>query len=380
MFTKCKLRLSNCTYLSNHLRKINKLVLGIESTFNDTAAAVVDQNGSVLGELCYTQDEEHVVNQGVDTRVSQKIHAKLLPNIVNEVMKKSQVSFQDLSAIATATKPGSPFSLRAGLEFSQKLVAETRLPFIPVHHMESHLLTARLNQNIPFPFLTLLASGGHCIICVTQGLGQHLILGYSLDEPPGAVFDKVAREMKIAERSGEFRLNTGADVEKLAIHGDRKQMPLKIPMLNVQNCSMSFSGLQTQTLRLIKHSSEDEYANIAASFQFTLTSHIMKRLHRAILYSKQEKLLSDQKPTLVASGGVMCNSYIRKALQNLCNITDMNLVCPPPKLCSDNGIMIAWTGMEYLLAGKGISEDPQKERFHTRYRNFSQIKLILGDY
>ncbi|CAK8690857.1 unnamed protein product [Clavelina lepadiformis] len=363
----------NCRILSS---SSSKLILGIESTFDDTGAAVVDNEGNVLGEALATQINEHVRAGGVDPRVAQKLHRKNLPMVVEDVMLKANVSYKELDAIATATKPGLPYCLIEGLNYSKKLIKEFKLPFIPIHHMEAHLLTPRMASDVQFPFLTLLASGGHCILCIAHTLGSYEILGNNIDEPPGAVLDKISRALKILERHGDGRMSNASNLEELALSGNKECFELISPFYKSRkrSCNFSFCGLQTSTLRKVK--TRDKLgvgdADIAAWIQHCIMHHILTRVHRAIIFCHEEKFFKHAMPTLVVSGGVACNGYLRNALTYLCKHLEVNLVIPPLSMCTDNGTMIAWAGMEYLKIGAGISKNPMSERF--------QPKMPLGEH
>lgn len=357
--------LYNCNKLfQRYLRHSSKkIVLGIESTFDDTGVAIVNEHGDILADALYTQTNEHLRNKGVNPSVAQVAHEQNLPLALNEVMTKASMSFNDLSALATATRPGLSLCLGEGLKFSQSLLKKHMLPFIPVHHMEAHLLTARLSVEIPFPFLSLLVSGGHCILCLALDLGQYRVLGETLDEPPGAAFDKVARALKYAKRDSEQVLK-GKDLAALAEMGNCHHYKLVVPFSTKaeRHCDFSFAGLQTQALRHLQAATsiQDE-ADVAAWFQYNTFKHILSKTQRAILFCKNSGLIPSSS-TLVVSGGVASNTVLNSALNVLCNKTKMDLVVPPKQLCVDNGIMIAWAGMEYLLSEKGFSDDPFNEK------------------
>ncbi|XP_039270932.2 tRNA N6-adenosine threonylcarbamoyltransferase, mitochondrial-like isoform X2 [Styela clava] len=327
---------------------------------------------------------EHKITGGVHPVTAMKLHEVNLPLVVDDVMDKAGIDFQDLSAVATATQPGSALSLQAGLIFSKQLVAKHRLPFIPVHHMEAHALTVRSIEEVNFPFLVLLASGGHCLLCLAQNLGNYKILGQILDEPPGAVFDKVAREI-VKYLPPEYCSTTsgGRIIEALAKKGDSLKHPFSIPLtghtktVRSRSCNFSFSGLQSQVLRkiaILRERNELDIVtcqDVAASFQKAAIQHITNQLHRGIIFC-QIRNLSQPSPILVLSGGVAANSCLRESVLNICNKMNTKLICPPIHLCTDNGIMIAWAGMEYLKQGIGISEDPENVRYEPR--------SPLGDY
>ncbi|OBS67826.1 hypothetical protein A6R68_03633 [Neotoma lepida] len=337
----------------------HKLVLGIETSCDDTAAAVVDEAGHVLGEAMHSQTEVHLKTGGIVPPVAQQLHRENIQRIVEETLSASRISPQDLSAIATTIKPGLALSLGVGLSFSLQLVKQFKKPFIPIHHMEAHALTIRLTNKVEFPFLVLLISGGHCLLALVRGVSDFLLLGKSLDIAP-----------EYSTMSG------GKAIEHLAKQGNRFHFTINPPMQNAKNCDFSFTGLQHVTDKLIMRQEKEEgiekgqilssAADIAAAVQHTTARHLAMRTHRAILFCKQKDLLSPANAVLVVSGGVASNLYIRRALEIVANATQCTLLCPPPRLCTDNGIMIAWNGIERLCAGLGILHDVEDIRYEPK--------------
>ncbi|XP_072817401.1 tRNA N6-adenosine threonylcarbamoyltransferase, mitochondrial isoform X4 [Vicugna pacos] len=303
-----------------HPRKLflHKLVLGIETSCDDTAAAVVDETGNVLGEAIHSQTEVHLKTGGIIPPVAQQLHRENIQRIVQEALSASNISPSDLSAIATTVKPGLALSLGVGLSFSLKLVDQFRKPFIPIHHMEAHALTIRLTNKVEFPFLVLLISGGHCLLALVRGVSDFLLLGKSLDIAPGDMLDKTIMQKEKEEGIEKGQILSSA-------------------------------------------------ADIAAAVQHTIACHIAKRTHRAILFCKQRDLLCQSNAVLVVSGGVASNLYIREALEIVTDATRCTLLCPPPRLCTDNGIMIAWNGVERLRAGLGILHNTEGIRYEPKY-------------
>nr|XP_031307656.1 probable tRNA N6-adenosine threonylcarbamoyltransferase, mitochondrial isoform X5 [Camelus dromedarius] len=310
-----------------HPRKLflHKLVLGIETSCDDTAAAVVDETGNVLGEAIHSQTEVHLNcffisfrTGGIIPPVAQQLHRENIQRIVQEALSASNISPSDLSAIATTVKPGLALSLGVGLSFSLKLVDQFRKPFIPIHHMEAHALTIRLTNKVEFPFLVLLISGGHCLLALVRGVSDFLLLGKSLDIAPGDMLDKTIMQKEKEEGIEKGQILSSA-------------------------------------------------ADMAAAVQHTIACHIAKRTHRAILFCKQRDLLCQSNAVLVVSGGVASNLYIRKALEIVTDATQCTLLCPPPRLCTDNGIMIAWNGVERLRAGLGILHNTEGIRYEPKY-------------
>ncbi|KAM3917065.1 tRNA N6-adenosine threonylcarbamoyltransferase, mitochondrial [Leptodactylus fuscus] len=347
----------------NYQRK----VLGIETSCDDTGAAIVDENGKILGEALVSQKEVHLKTGGIIPSVAQQLHKDNIDRVVNEAILSSGISLHDVSAIATTVKPGLALSLGVGLSYSLNLVKRYNKPFIPIHHMEAHALTVRLLHQVEFPFLVLLISGGHCLLSVANGISDFLLLGQSLDESPGEALDKVARRLSLLKHPECSSMSGGQSIEHLAHFGDKRFIKHSPPMAHYQDCNFSFSGLRNYYDRLIQKMEVKEgiqkgellscAADIAASCQHSVAHHLVKRTQRAILFCKQEKLLGATKASLVVSGGVACNEYIRKILKNLTDEMDMSLLCPPPHFCTDNGVMIAWNGIEKLRTGAGVLEN-----------------------
>ncbi|XP_019378634.1 PREDICTED: probable tRNA N6-adenosine threonylcarbamoyltransferase, mitochondrial isoform X1 [Gavialis gangeticus] len=359
---------------ANHSAR--KLVLGIETSCDDTGAAVLDDSGNILGEALHSQVEVHLKSGGIVPPVAQQLHKENIEKIVKEALDTSGISPNDLSAIATTVKPGLPLSLGVGLEYSLRLVKQYKKPFIPIHHMEAHALTVRLTNQVEFPFLVLLISGGHCILAVAQGVSDFLLLGQSLDIAPGDMLDKVARRLSLTKHLDCCSITGGKAIEYLAQKGNRLNYNLKPLMKHHVNCNFSFSGLQTNVTKLIMQKEMEEglqegqllssAADIAAAVQHAVALHIARKTHRAILFCIKSGILLPTNATLVVSGGVASNQYIRRALQSVTDATDFALLCPPPRLCTDNGVMIAWNGVERLRAGLGVLHNIESFRYEGK--------------
>ncbi|XP_019317639.2 tRNA N6-adenosine threonylcarbamoyltransferase, mitochondrial isoform X1 [Panthera pardus] len=368
---------------------LHKLVLGIETSCDDTAAAVVDETGNVLGEAIHSQTEVHLKTGGIVPPVAQQLHRENIQRIVQEALSTSKVSPSELSAIATTVKPGLALSLGVGLSFSLQLVDQLKKPFIPIHHMEAHALTIRLLNKVEFPFLVLLISGGHCLLALVRGVSDFLLLGKSLDIAPGDMLDKVARRLSLIKHPECSTMSGGKAIEHLAKQGNKLHFDFKPPMQRAKNCDFSFTGLQHVIDKIITQKEKEEgiqkgqilssAAHIAAAVQHTTACHIAKRTHRAILFCKQRDLLSQSNAVLVVSGGVASNLYIRKALEIVTNATQCTLLCPPPKLCTDNGIMIAWNGIERLRAGLGILHNTEGIRYEPKCPLGVDISKEVGE-
>uniref|UniRef100_A0A8D0E4K2 N(6)-L-threonylcarbamoyladenine synthase n=1 Tax=Salvator merianae TaxID=96440 RepID=A0A8D0E4K2_SALMN len=353
-----------------------KIVLGIETSCDDTGAAVVDESGNILGEALHSQSEVHLKTGGIIPPVAQQLHQENIERIVQEALTASGICAHELSAIATTVKPGLALSLGVGLKYSLELVKKYKKPFIPIHHMEAHALTVRLANRVDFPFLVLLLSGGHCILAVAQNVSDFLLLGQTLDIAPGDMLDKVARRLSLQKYPGCSGLSGGKAIELLAQKGNMLHYKFKVPMEQHYNCNFSFAGLQSQVTGTIAQKEKEEgiqkgqllscIPDLAAAVQYTVAAHIAKRTHRAILFCRRHGMLPQEKAVLVVSGGVASNQYIRKALQIVTDATDLTLLCPPPRLCTDNGVMIAWNGIERLCAGLGVLYNPDVVKYEAK--------------
>ncbi|XP_069010996.1 tRNA N6-adenosine threonylcarbamoyltransferase, mitochondrial [Embiotoca jacksoni] len=360
------LRLLQCRHALCSFGKAScsRLVLGIETSCDDTGAAVLAETGAILGESLHSQKEIHLRTGGIIPPVAQRLHRENIERVVQEALERSGVTPSQLSAVATTVKPGLALSLGVGLEFSQRFVRRHDKPFIPIHHMEAHALTVRMLQPVAFPFLVLLVSGGHSLLAVARGVDDFLLLGHALDEAPGDTLDKVARRLSLIKHPQCSTLSGGQAIELLAKDGDRMRFRFRTPMGQTPDCCFSFAGLRNHiTMTIVKKEAEEGVEqgtlltcvnDIAAATQHTVASHLAKRTHRAILFCKANGLLTSGSPTLVLSGGVASNQYIRKALAIITEATGLRLLCPPAKFCTDNGVMIAWNGVERLREGKGI--------------------------
>ncbi|KAJ8367640.1 hypothetical protein AAFF_G00314270 [Aldrovandia affinis] len=354
----------------------SRLVLGVETSCDDTGAAVLDETGRILGESLHSQKEVHLKTGGIIPTVAQRLHRENIARVVQEALDQTGISPRELSAVATTVKPGLALSLGVGLEFSLNFIRQHQTPFIPIHHMEAHALTVRMSQSVPFPFLVLLVSGGHCLLAVARDIDDFLLLGQTLDEAPGDTLDKVARRLSLLKHTRCSMLSGGQAIELLARDGDRQKFHFKSPMGQQFDCNFSFAGFRNQVTQAIRKKEEEEgvqqgeilscVSDIAATAQHTVASHIAKRTHRAILFCKARGLLPQSDPSLVVSGGVASNQYIRKTLEIVTDATGLHLLCPPSKLCTDNGVMIAWNGVEKLREGRGIMTHRDQIRYEPK--------------
>ncbi|XP_016150039.1 tRNA N6-adenosine threonylcarbamoyltransferase, mitochondrial [Sinocyclocheilus grahami] len=354
----------------------SRFVLGIETSCDETGAAVLDETGVIRGESLHSQKKTHLDTGGIIPTVAQRLHRENISRVVQEALDRSGIEPSELTAVATTVKPGLALSLGVGLDFSLKFVRLHEKPFIPIHHMEAHALTVKMLHPVDFPFLVLLVSGGHSLLALAKGIDEFLLLGQTLDVAAGDTLDKIARRLSLRNHPECSTLSGGQAIELLAKEGDRLAFHFKAPMGQLYDCNFSFAGLRNQVTMAINKKEREEgvekghllscVKDIAAASQHTVASHIAKRTHRAILFCKSKGLLPQHNPTLVVSGGVASNEYIRQTLKIVTDATGLHLLCPPTKFCTDNGVMIAWNGIERLKQRKGIMSYTEEVNYEPK--------------
>lgn len=286
---------------------------------------------------------------GVVPSVARKLHEENIDVVTSEAIEKANINIEDVQAIAVTRGPGLALSLGVGINHAKNLSEKFGKPLIPVHHMEAHALTARLLHPISFPFLVLLVSGGHCILLVCEAFGKFFRLGQTLDDSPGEALDKVSRMLRLHLHPLGLGLPGGAAIENISKYGDPLYYQLPHIMSTRLDCQFSFAGIKTAVQHIVYELEQKMTTDpsipipgcehIAAAFQQAVFRHIITRTERAIRYcQKQWPMLSN----LVVSGGVASNMYLRIHLESLTSKHGYNLYCPPPYLCTDNGVMIAW--------------------------------------
>jgi N6-L-threonylcarbamoyladenine synthase len=320
------------------------IVLGIETSCDDTAVAIVGNNGHIYSETIIRQDEHHKIVKGINPRVATDLHQENIDRAVQKAIDNSKLNFSDLTAIAVTRGPGIGICLEVGLNKAKQLTKMHNLPLIAVNHMEGHALVARMTQDIPFPFLALLISGGHSLLIVCKGIGHYLQLGTTLDDSIGEAYDKTARLFDL-----EWEGGGGKALEKIARNGIPGTYNFSVPMKHYKNCEFSFSGLKSAVKREF-HKIQDErpveaqdIANLSYEFQETAAKHLLDRLNRAIVWCKKNV---PELNTVVVSGGVASNEELRRKLREFGSKKRISMIFPPIHLCSDNGVMIAWAGIE----------------------------------
>lgn len=320
----------------------------------------------IIGEAIHTQ-RESLTFGGILPPVAQAIHRQHIERVVTESLTQANVTVSGLDAIAVTNRPGLKMSLTIGLRYARHLARKYQKPIIPIHHMQAHALTARITEKVEFPFLCLLISGGHSLLAFVKDVDEFLLLGESLDDAPGEAFDKIARHLKLSNLPQFANLSGGQSIEKAARSctevTDKYNFPLMLA--RYRDCQFSYAGLKNIAKRHVlaeQISSKldvdevlPDYPNFCANFLGAVTRHICHRTQRAMEFCDRKNFFEGvQHKQLVVSGGVACNDFIFTALSETCELMEYSAVRPTKKLCTDNGIMIAWNGVEKFVRNKDI--------------------------
>jgi N6-L-threonylcarbamoyladenine synthase len=413
------------------------VILGIETSCDDTGAAVITGDGRVLGEAIASQGEIHAKWGGVVPNLAREAHENAIDDVVARALAAADVRPENLSAVAVTVGPGLSMCLRVGVVKAQNMCVEHSLPIVPVHHMEAHALVARVGEGgkktegvekgvdetsdetsdvyetssarASFPFLALLVSGGHNQLILATAIGEYRVLGGALDDALGEAYDKTARLLGLDVGGGG-----GPALEALAKRGDPKKYRFPVPLRKRKDCDFSYAGLKTAVRLAVerdlgKPSDDDAFSNvrglegdddgvpnrsnaeteafgeeetarrdairadIAASFQFAAVKHLEERTRRAIAWAREslslEPLNEDAEKRdlscVVVAGGVAANATVRATLGSVAEEAGLPLVLPPPRWCTDNGVMVAWAGVERFRLGLA-EEAPSAEQLEPK--------------
>ena len=334
--------------VSDVIRKSFMRVLGIETTCDETAAAVVslgdDGGGVVQSNEILSQIAEHAAYGGVVPEIAARAHVEVIDRLAARALSKAGTTLAGIDGIAAAAGPGLIGGVIVGLTTAKALALVSGKPFIAVNHLEAHALTARLTDGIAFPYLLLLASGGHTQLVAVKGVGEYVKLGSTIDDAIGEAFDKVAKLLGLPYPGGPH-------VERVAKAGNPDRFRLPRPMLGRPKPDFSLSGLKT-ALRIeaerIAPLNEQDVADLCAGFQAAVMDMVVDRTRVAL---RDFDGVAGRPSALVAAGGVAANQTLRRGLQRLATEVGLKLVTPPLDLCGDNGAMIAWAGLERLRLG-----------------------------
>ena len=322
--------------------KKKALILGIESSCDETAASILEESNesvpNLLSNIVSSQEEIHKKFGGVVPELAARSHIDKIDLIVDKALKKSGKKLSDIDAIAVTGGPGLIVCLSVGLNFAKTLAMTLKKPLIVVNHLEGHALSPKLVTDLKFPYLLLLISGGHSQYLAVKNLGKYKRLGTTIDDALGEAFDKTAKLLGINFPGGPF-------IEKLAAKGNKNKYDLPKPIINKGGCNLSFAGLKTAILKISKtiKNDQDRY-DLAASFQKTIEEILVKKTK--IAFDQFKKISNKKKNFFVIAGGVAANSNIRNNLEKLSLNENFIPIFPPHNLCGDNAAMIAMVGLQ----------------------------------
>jgi N6-L-threonylcarbamoyladenine synthase len=336
-------------------------VLAIESSCDETAVAILDASGAVLGERVLSQ-QDHLPFGGVVPEIAARAHLAHLPGLVRTVLDDAGLQADGLGAVAATCGPGLIGGLLVGSGLGRGMALSLEVPFVAVNHLEAHALTARLPgltaDGAPFPYLLLLVSGGHCQCIAVEGLGRYRRLGGTIDDAAGEAFDKVAKMLGLGWPGGPA-------LERLARDGDPKAHRLPRPLFGRAGCDFSFSGLKTAVAQrlaaLPAPLPAGDAADVAASFQAAVADVVADRVGHALAMMPAARLL-------VVAGGVAANGALRERLTTLASARGIAFAAPPLRLCTDNAVMVGWAAIETLRAAADAGIGPDELSVPVRPR------------
>jgi N6-L-threonylcarbamoyladenine synthase len=322
------------------------IVLGIETSCDETAVAVVSDGSPPLirANLVQSQLAEHAPYGGVVPEIAARAHLDHLDRLISEALAAAGLGFADLDGVAAAAGPGLIGGLIVGTMAAKGIAWAAKKPFVAVNHLEAHALTARLSDRVEFPYLLLLVSGGHSQLLICAGVGDYQQLGTTLDDAAGEAFDKSAKLLGLPQPGGPA-------IEQAARDGNPRRFPLPRPLKGRDGCDFSFSGLKTairDTVAAAGTADPRTLADLAAAVELAICEALVDRTAKALRWFRAHH---PQGRSLVAAGGVAANARLRARLAALAENAGLAFVAPPPALCTDNGAMIAWAGIERLRRG-----------------------------
>ncbi|MDP9128725.1 MAG: tRNA (adenosine(37)-N6)-threonylcarbamoyltransferase complex transferase subunit TsaD, partial [Pseudomonadota bacterium] len=323
------------------------LVLGLETSCDETAVGIVGSDRKIFANCVATQLEEHAPYGGVVPEIAARAHLDHLDGMVRRALDEAGLALEDLAGIAATCGPGLIGGVMVGAMMGKAIAAVCDLPFIAVNHLEAHALSPRLSHGVAFPYLLLLVSGGHCQILLARAIGDYRRLGGTIDDAVGECFDKGAKLLGLGYPGGPL-------IEQAAQQGDAKAFALPRPLLGRKGCDFSFSGLKTALRVLVSQTGSTEkspsfVADAAASLQAAIADILADRVQNALHMLKEE---GQEITALVVAGGVAANQAIRHRLTALMAPLGLPFIAPPLALCTDNGAMVAWAGLERLRSGQ----------------------------
>ncbi len=323
------------------------IVLGIETSCDETAVAVVADDRRILSNVVLSQLDDHRPYGGVVPEIAARAHLAHLGGLVRRALDEAGIGFDALDGVAATGGPGLIGGVMVGVMTAKAIAAVHGLPFLAVNHLEGHALTARLTDDLSFPFLLLLVSGGHCQLLVVEGVGAYRRLGTTIDDAVGEAFDKAAKLLGLGYPGGP-------EIERAAANGRPDRFALPRPLVGRPGCDFSFSGLKTALRRHVDALPEgplrrSDVDDLAAAFQAAVGECLVDRTRNAIAAFGADGKASGG---LVVAGGVAANQVLRERLSHLAAESGLAFVAPPASLCTDNAAMIAWAGLERLRLGR----------------------------
>jgi N6-L-threonylcarbamoyladenine synthase len=316
------------------------LLLSIESSCDETSAAVVLDGRVTLSNIISTQEAVHAAYGGVVPEIASRKHLEVITPVIEEALRRASVSLDQIKGIAVTQGPGLAGSLLVGISAAKAIAYARRLPLVGIHHIEGHLFAVFLEKPMEFPFIALVVSGGHTHLYRVDGVGRYRTLGQTRDDAAGEAFDKVAKILGLPYPGG-------AVIDRLASQGDPRRIKLPRPLLRDGSCNFSFSGLKTAVLQYVGKNLDTfegkPLLDLCASFQAAVCDVLVEKTRSAILDTGVMRL--------VVAGGVACNSGLRSAMNGMAQETGVELSFPSPVLCTDNGAMIAVPADYYLKNG-----------------------------
>ncbi len=353
----------------------NLTILGIETSCDETAASVVtrhaDGSGQIEADVVLSQLDEHSAYGGVVPEIAARAHVEALDSLVEEALLRSGKKLADVDAIAATSGPGLIGGLIVGLMTGKAIARASGKPLYAINHLEGHALTARLTDGVEFPYLMLLVSGGHTQLVLVKGVGEYERWGTTIDDALGEAFDKTAKLLGLPYPGGPA-------VEKVAATGDADRFSFPRPLVGEARLDFSFSGLKTavrQAAQSIEPVSEQDVADICASFQKAVARTLFERIGRGLVRFK-ERFGYVENPALVVAGGVAANAALRNMLTELCDKHGFSFIAPPHRLCTDNAVMIAWAGLERMALG--LEPDGLEASPRSRWPLDSQAQALIG--
>jgi len=331
-----------------------KIVMGIESSCDETAVAVVREDGKILSNLVLSQLKQHAAFGGVVPEIAARAHMDHIDTLIKAAIDEANISLTDLDGVAATVGPGLIGGVMVGMMAGKVISAVHGVPFLGINHLEAHLLTPRLTDKVEFPYLVLLVSGGHTQILVAEGVNQYKRWGTTIDDALGECFDKSAKLMGLPYPGGP-NLEKMADKctsPKQAL----ERFPLPSPLKGRKGCDFSFSGLKTAVRNHVEalpagDLRQQDIIELSHNFQNTVGIVLQDRCKRAMEQFRENYTELSHTPSFIVCGGVAANKHVRRILENLAVSEKMEFSAPPLNLCSDNGAMIAWAGVEKLRLG-----------------------------